>query len=120
MLSACSLRKAVNDHSHTNTRDSVRIAYLERVDSVYIDRWHNVTTKGDTIVKTDSVTLYKYIRVYSVDTVVVNKTDTIRTVETRYIEKAKKTPLKDFCLYMFLALSAIIAALILWKRYTKK
>lgn len=52
-----------------DTTQSVRV---ER-DSVYVDRWHTIEVKGDTIRKTDSVVVYRYI----------TKTDTAY----KYIEK---------------------------------
>lgn len=120
LVSSCTLRRIVDTSSHTNTRDSVRIAYIERVDSVYIDRWHNVTTKGDTIIKTDSITLYKYLRIYDRDTIVVNKTDTIRTTQTQYVEVKKKTPFKNFCTFGFFGMLALIVIYFLWRNYAKK
>lgn len=34
--------------------------YTERVDSVYVDKWHNIYIKGDTVRITDSIVSYKY------------------------------------------------------------
>ena len=66
--------------THNSSKDSIRTEY--RYDSIYIDRWHTIWTKNDTVyihdsiyrnrIKHDSIYIDKY----------VNTTDTIyQTVE---------------------------------------
>lgn len=53
------------------THDSVRVEYRERVDSVWCDRWHTETIKGDTIYIRDSVFSGQYHNTAAVDSIVV-------------------------------------------------
>ena len=68
--------------THNEQSDSIRTEY--RIDSFYVDRWHTIWTKGDTVyihdsidrwrTRHDSIYAYKYI----------NTTDTI--TNTVYVE----------------------------------
>ena len=63
--------------------------YTEKIDSVYIDKWHNIYIKGDTVRITDSIVEYKYKYLkdtaYIRDTVYKNKTNT--NVITKTVNK---------------------------------
>lgn len=86
-------------------------------DSTYIDRWHTVYQKGDTIFVTDEVTkivtkikidtAYKYIE----KPVVISKTETVEVEKP--ITWWQKTKQKGFWF-----LSAVVLVYVIWK--TKK
>ena len=63
-----------------HNKDSVRIEYKYKIDSIFIDRYHTITIKGDTVIIHDSVfrNVYKYLQQH--DTITVNKTDTVPVV----------------------------------------
>jgi hypothetical protein len=115
LLSGCKTVKVVEQvpvYIHDTTQ-TVREVH----DSTFIDRWHTVYQKGDTIFVTDEVTkivtkikidtAYKYIE----KPVVISKTETVE------VEKPltwwQKTKQKGF-----LFLSAVVLVYVIWK--TKK
>ena len=61
--------------AHSETHDSIRTEY--RQDSIYVDRWHSVYVKGDTVLIHDSIdrwrtrtdSVYKYVYVNTCDTI---------------------------------------------------
>lgn len=81
LVSCRTIQPVVGTHSEQS--DSIRTEY--RIDSFYVDRWHTIWTKGDTVyihdsidrwrTRHDSIYVYKYI----------NTTDTI--VQPVEIEK---------------------------------
>lgn len=67
-----------------------QIQYVERVDSIYVDRYHTEYMKGDTVYKVDSIFLSKlqYIK----DTSVIHDTITNIKVEHQTSIIEKKVP----------------------------
>lgn len=81
MLAGCRTIK----EAHTEmSRDTLIVKTYEYVlDSVYIDRYHNVYVKGDTVFKTDSIINNVWKIVSNTDTIYKSKTDTVYdTTET--------------------------------------
>lgn len=60
-----------------HNKDSVRVEVRWKHDSIYTDRWHTITLKGDTIIMHDSIIfkVYKELQVH--DTIIDRKTDSI-------------------------------------------
>lgn len=69
--------------THLQSKDSVRIEYKH--DSIYIDRWHTIKDKGDTIYLHDSIERHFYHTLQKHDSIFISSTDTI--VQTIEVEK---------------------------------
>lgn len=110
-------------HRHTATHDTV---YVDKVrtelrwqyDSIYIDRWHNVYTAGDTVYRVDSLVSYRLLRVHDTltlrDSIYLSKSDTT-TVEV-------KKPLSGFVKGQIAGFWVLLVAVVLaiaWKIYRK-
>lgn len=91
---SCSISKPLNKPiTDTSTVKVVyQTVYQDRVDSVYIDKYHYIELKGDTVFKTDSVIQYKFKYLNNTDTLI--KTDTITL--TKEVEKPVIIKQKDF------------------------
>lgn len=68
--------------------DSVHIVERTKYDSIFIDRWHTIKEKGDTIVLRDSIFVTKYKYVNNTDTVCVRdsipyKVEVVKEVRRR-------------------------------------
>lgn len=113
------MRRQVEQTHQTSSHDSVVTKYVERIDSVYVDRWHSITQSGDTIYKTDSVVYYKYLWRNNTDTAYICKTDTLRvsTVTTKEVRKANRFTLA--CTILFFVLLIAFVAL-LWTGLRKR
>ncbi len=61
----------------SHSRDSVHFSYLYRHDTAYVDRWHYITERGDTIYIRDSIYVYNGERVEIHDTVSTAIHDTV-------------------------------------------
>lgn len=61
----------------SHTRDSLHLTTDHRYDSIYIDRWHTLILRGDTVFKTDSIYVEKLRDIEVHDTITVTHTDTI-------------------------------------------
>lgn len=99
-LALCScrvVREGQSSHhsdSETNTETAVKIERI--IDSVYIDKWHTIYQKGDTVFKIDSIlvdrwksyTLHDTLMV--ADTVRIENVDTLFRVEEVVPERYKK------------------------------
>lgn len=72
-LSSC--RSQSIQCSHEN--DSIVTKTEYKWDSVYIDRYHTIFQKGDTIYKTDSIFIDRWHKAEKADTVYIDKTETI-------------------------------------------
>ena len=105
LLFACAGCKTTAPSAQTNTarRDSARIEYKH--DSNYIDRWHTVYTKGDTVYVYDSIWRDRWHTRH--DTLCVNKSDTI------YQQVVTEKKSSVFLRNSGIALWVIIALLIL-------
>ena len=105
LLFACAGCKTTAPSAPTNTarRDSARIEYKH--DSIYIDRWHTVYTKGDTVYVYDSIWRDRWHTRH--DTLCVNKSDTI------YQQVVTEKKSSVFLRNSGIALWVIIALLIL-------
>lgn len=91
---------------------------MERIDSVYVDRWHNTTTKGDTIYRVDSVVYYRYLYRTNTDTMIVAKTDTLYRYATTTKEVRKANRFTTCCTILYF-LTIIALIIYLWRRYTR-
>ena len=117
LLCSCSIRRQVEQTQHSSTYDSVAVKAVERIDSVYVDRWHSTTTNGDTVYRVDSVVYYRFLYSTTTDTMIVAKTDTLyRYAATRAVRKPSRFTTCCTILY-FLTIIALIARL--WRRYTR-
>ena len=105
-MASCS-PKVVPGMSHN--RDSVRVEKIYIVDSTYIDRWHTILQKGDTIYKHDSIVkyLWRYKEIRDTLTVVSVDTITIREGVEKPLSKGDK-----FLLHSGVALWILVAVLI--------
>lgn len=101
------MRKQVEQTHQTSSRDSIVTKYVERVDSVYVDRWHTITQSGDTIYKTDSVVLFQYKWRTNTDTTYICKTDTLRVnvVTTKEVRKANRFTLACTILFFVILIA---------------
>lgn len=83
LLSGCRSVQIAASHSE---RDTIRIVDKEFIlDSVFIDRWHTISMKGDTVFVLDSVTHWKTRERTKTDTLwkVSETTDTLTQTVTR-------------------------------------
>lgn len=62
-LTSCHTNKHVVSDVGADTVVVIRNVYQQKVDSVYLDRWHVITYAGDTIYMRDSIVFYKYMMV---------------------------------------------------------
>lgn len=106
-LASCS-PKVVPGMSHN--RDSVRVEKIYIVDSTYIDRWHTILQKGDTVYKHDSIVkhLWRYKEIHDTLTVVSVDTTIIREEIEKPLSKGNK-----FLLHSGVALWILVAVLII-------
>lgn len=113
VLSMCSCKSPQlipgGDTSHSN--DSVRTEYKH--DSVYVDRWHTTTTKGDTVFIHDSVYVDRWHKYVKKDSIHI--TDTIQPPPV-LVEK-ELTKNQVFLMYsggiLWVLIIGIIAAVII-------
>lgn len=105
LLGSCKTAQKVPTTDSVIVKTVYETVYQDRHDSIYIDRWHDRYIKGDTVYVTDSIIKYKYKHIYrtdtmySVDTVTITKTTTI-----------KEEPKVD-CVAIIVILSLIFAIL---------
>lgn len=85
---------------------------VAKTDSVYVDRWHTLTTKGDTIFLRDSVITYRYSA--RVDTLIVHDTVTqqVTVVETKEVTKGRR----PFVIVLILLIISVSVCLCLFKK----
>ena len=83
-------------------------------DSTYIDRWHTVEVKGDTIFVTNEVTKTKFVTKTDTAYRYIEKPVTITTTET--VEVAKPlTWWQRTLMYMGVAALALLVLWVVWK-----
>lgn len=77
LLVSCKPQKEITtNNNHTTQQLDVEKVFIR--DSIYTDRWHVITTKGDTVYKHDSI--IKYISKHIHDTLRLEYRDTINNV----------------------------------------
>lgn len=112
-------------HSDSETGETYKTVYEYIHDSVYVDQWHYIEVKGDTVYKTDSIVTNKHIVHTLYDTLRV--TDTLRILDIDTVfnttevvpERYKKGMRAAIVEGIMLALIAIGGALILVYRLKK-
>lgn len=96
--------------------DTIIVKQIDtRVDSVYIDRWHNIITRGDTIFKLDSVVEYRWRDRLLLDTIFESKTDSV--LVERVQEVRRRSAYDKFVSVGFWSLAALVAAFVAWRIY---
>lgn len=112
----CGCRNVHFAHKAHIERDTIRLVDVEHVlDSVYIDRWHDIHTQGDTTYIRDSVTLWR-LRVESkTDTLykVSEKTDTL--IMTKTVKK--NSQYHTFCGIAFPCLLLLCVLFFMFKMF---
>lgn len=119
-LCSCSIRRQVEQTQRSSTYDSVAVKVVERIDSVFVDRWHTTTAKGDTIYKTDSVVLFQYKWRTNTDTIIVNKTDTVYQERTVMKEVRKASRSSTAITIIFFGLMFFFVGYLAWKISTRR
>lgn len=54
-----------------STRDSIRVKYEVKYDSIFVDRWHTIKESGDTIFVHDSIFVEKWREHHTSDTIMM-------------------------------------------------
>lgn len=102
-------------HHESAYQFSQQLKIQERVDSVWIDRWHTEKTAGDTVYKTDSIVKIKIVRVFdtvkTTDTVSVKVHDTVHQV----LEKPTVSKAGQWQIAGFWILAALMFCIIAWQ-----
>lgn len=75
LLSSCRTQYVAMPEVHS--RDSTHVMADRRYDSIYIDRWHTLIMRGDTVWKTDSIYVEKLRDTEVHDTVILVQHDSI-------------------------------------------
>ena len=101
VVSSCKVQTIPQSHEN----DSIVTKTEYKWDSVYIDRYHTIFQKGDTIYKTDSVFIDRWHKAEKADTVYIDKENTI-VQEVKYIT--------NFYKGSTIALWVLIAAIIIY------
>lgn len=97
----------------TEYRDRITHDTTEIVDSVYIDKYHTIMQKGDTIFKVDSIYINKYKVLEKKVDVYVH--DSIPYPVEVVKEKKVTSGFGRFCIGFFWAFVLGLAALIAWR-----
>ena len=95
----------VQSFTQTHENDSIVTKTEYKWDSVYIDRYHTIFQKGDTIYKTDSIFIDRWHKAEKADTVYIDKEQTI-------VQEVKYIP--DFYKGSTIALWVLIAAIVIY------
>lgn len=116
--------RIVTDTVYVVQRDSSAVKTHDvRVDSVYVDRWHTTTTSGDTVYKTDSVVLFRYLFRDRVDTIYMEREMDSTSVKTEAVSTVEKNEVvkRDHSIGVLLILCALCAFLFfVWTRLRKR
>ena len=114
LLSSCRTQYVVMPSSHT--RDSLHVSSDHRYDSIYIDRWHTLILRGDTVFRTDSIYVEKLRDIELHDTITVIQHDSIPYPVEVAIEVEKPVPrFYRISTIAFWLLTAGILLLLLWR-----
>jgi len=111
-LNSCKTVQVVTEYRDHFVHDTTEV-----VDSVYIDKVHYLTQKGDTVYKTDSVYVYKY---KTLDKVVIEEVHDSIPYPVEVVKEVKRTSgFAKFSMAFFIL--SLIAALgwAGWKIYRK-
>lgn len=100
--------------SHEN--DSIVTKTEYKWDSVYIDRYHTIFQKGDTIYKTDSIFIDRWHKAEKADTVYIDKTETIIQPQP-YIPDYNKNCTRGF--WVLLAILILLVGCWALRKYLK-
>ena len=108
-LASCKTIKQVNvPEVHTRTNDSIRKEYVH--DSIYIDRWHTTTIKGDTVIIHDSIDRWYEKLVFVHDSIDNSRIDTISKIVE--IEKPQSVFLRNSGIALWVIIALIISGAI--------
>lgn len=91
---------------------------LLRIDSTFIDRWHTIQEKGDTIWKHDSIVEYRY-KVIDHDVEVIVHDSIPYPVEV-VKEVVHNSGFAKFCIWFFFGAIALVLLIIAWKIIKKR
>lgn len=99
----------------TEYRDRIVHDTTATVDSVYIDRFHTITQKGDTVYKTDSIFLnrYKFIEKVTIEQVHDSIPYPVEVVK----EKKVTSQFAKFCISFFVFFMGFASVLGAWYCY---
>lgn len=101
LMVGCKVQSFAQHHEN----DSIVTKTEYKWDSVYIDRYHTIFQKGDTIYKTDSIFIDRWHKAEKADTVYIDKEQTI-------VQEVKYIP--DFYKGSTIALWVLIAAIVVY------
>ena len=88
--SGCTSNKKIIYIHDTIDNSTTYTQYQYIKDSIYIDKWHTVYQKGDTIYKTDSIVKYKwYISNDTIRDTIISKSVIEKPVEVVKVEKER-------------------------------
>ena len=93
--------------SGTHDHDSAHIEYVH--DSISVDRWHTIFTKGDTVFVHDSIWRDRWR--YTHDSIYINNTDTI--YQTVTVEKQGSTFLRNSGIALWVLIGLLVVAAII-------
>lgn len=90
LMVGCKTQQTIVSTTSSNSSLQTNHATIDHVhDTTYIDRFHYVTIKPDTVFIRDSIIVYKFRDRYLKDTITVEIRDTFNNVVTETIEKIK-------------------------------
>lgn len=113
MVGCAHTKVVVAPQTHSDHRDSVRTEYKH--DSIYVDRWHNIITKGDTVRIHDSIYVEKW-RVRELhDSVRIEVRDSIPYPVEVQVPVAYKSGYTKFTSWFFWIVLIIAICLGVWK-----
>ena len=93
--------------SGTHDHDSLRTEYVH--DSISVDRWHTIVTKGDTVYIHDSIYYYKWKMKH--DSIRVENTDTI--YQTVTVEKQGNVFLRNSGIALWVLIGMFVLGVII-------
>jgi len=109
ICSGCkTIKPVVAPEVHARTNDSIRKEYVH--DSIYIDRWHTVTIKGDTVIIHDSIDRWREKLVFIHDSIDNSRIDTIPQIVE--IEKPQSMFLRNSGIALWVIIALIVAGII--------
>lgn len=112
VLSLFSCRTIKTAHNAVSRDTLIVKEYEYRLDSVYIDRYHNVYVKGDTVFKTDSIVNNVMRYVNTTDTLYRSEKDTVfDTIEKVVRERSSYDKSMSIGFWTLLALIILYVAI---------
>lgn len=116
VLSAIVSSCKTQSFAQTHENDSIVTKTEVRFDSIYIDRYHTIFQKGDTIYKTDSIFIDRWHKAEKADTVYIDKTETIVQPQP-YIPTYNKNCTRGF--WVLLAILIVLIGQWALRKYLK-